>query len=186
MIFTLASTLRLRKAKHSATHAPYGDDSLTSVKTRTLTSFLDLALIMVGVMGLMLKIQNPASPALAAVQDRFGEQQQMQEYDFALDEFFAPNDARLSAKGKEILAASITKTDGIKKAIIYIPMDKIAGNERLNQWELSAARTSIVMQYLKQQGMKENAITADMNHDDKNATNSNAMGKSQMHIVIIR
>lgn len=130
---------------------------------RTTVSFLDLALIMTGVMALIASVGDRHPAVAEALADSFGTQEQAttQRIDLPLAQLFEPHEARLTPQGTARLAALGQKAD-LAEIGIKVPVVAAGGASRLDRWELAAARTAAIMRVLSDQGIADNAMLPDL------------------------
>lgn len=121
----------------------------------SMTSFLDLTLIMVGAIAMLaqLNISNIKTAASADI----GQHETAQHFAYAPRTLFADNEARLSDKGQAMIAKLAPKIhDG--RVRVIVPIDQQAGNSRLNNWELASARTAAIFHALNSHGISETKL----------------------------
>lgn len=133
-----------------------------NIGRRSLLSFLDLALVMTGVMGMLVHAGDNRQAAAAAIADRFSDSaDRRSEARFPVESFFEPHDARLTSAGKAKLAP-YTRIEATTGIVIAVPMLEGSGNDRLDHWELSAARTASIMHFLAENGVEAEQMTPRM------------------------
>lgn len=129
---------------------------------RSILSFLDLALIMTGVMAMLASVGDAHEATAAALSEQFGlEDTLRQEHVFAVSRFFEPQDARLSDSGKAALQKFARLPDTTR---VQIAVPVLAGDDggRLSHWEIAAARTAAIMYQLNAIGIAEQRIAPQM------------------------
>ncbi|WOE74753.1 hypothetical protein [Alterisphingorhabdus coralli] len=124
-----------------------------SRRNRTMTGFLDLALIMVGATALVAQVtlQN------ATESDGTAANEAVQHFRYAPDQLFAAGEARLSASGQAIIANLVPEMRGANIRV-KVPLDGSAQQNRLNKWELASARTAAIFHALHQNGVAEQRL----------------------------
>lgn len=129
---------------------------------RTTLSFLDLALIMTGVMAMIASVGD-RHPAMAeALSESFGSQvAPAQRVALPLGRLFEPHEARLTGAGAKQIAALGAKSKHAEFGIA-VPVVAEAGATRLDRWELAAARTAAIMRVLADQGIPDDAMVPDL------------------------
>lgn len=129
---------------------------------RSILSFLDLALIMTGVMAMLVTVGDEHEATAAALSEQFGLEDALRnEHPFAVSRFFEPQDARLTDAGKTALQrfAKLPETTRLQISVPVLAEDD-AG--RLSHWEISAARTAAIMYQLNAIGISEQRISPQM------------------------
>lgn len=122
---------------------------------RSTLSFLDLALIMTGVMAMLVSVGDGHEATAAAISEQFGvENDSRKEHSFAVARFFEPRDARLTDYGKSALA-QFAKLPATTRIQIAVPVLADESEGRLNNWETAAARTAAIMYQLGALGIDE-------------------------------
>lgn len=129
---------------------------------RTTLSFLDLALIMTGVMAMIASVGDRHTVA-DAFSNSFGAQNLERSKTVALPlaKLFEPQEARMTAKGVQAIAALGGKNRQAEFAIA-VPVVTQEAASRLDRWELAAARTAAIMRVLADHGVAESAIMPDL------------------------
>lgn len=129
---------------------------------RTTLSFLDLALIMTGVMAMIATVGD-RHPAMAeALAESFGSQgSPAQHVSLPLGRLFEPHEARLTVAGAKQVAALGAKSKNAEFGIA-VPVVAETGATRLDRWELAAARTAAIMRVLADQGIADDAMVPDL------------------------
>lgn len=120
-----------------------------------MTSFLDLALIMVGATALVAQINLENTQSASAA----GNHETITHFRYTTDEIFAGDEARLSDNGQTIIANLVPQMRGAKIRV-HVPLYNIASNSRLNQWELASARTAAIFYTLHKQGVSQDRLEA--------------------------
>lgn len=129
---------------------------------RTTVSFLDLALIMTGVMAMIASVGDNHPAVAGALSKNFGAQaDQAQQLELPLATLFEPQEARLTDDGIRKIAALGAKSARAEIGIA-VPVLAEKGASRLDRWELAAARTAAIMRVLADQGMADDAIVPDL------------------------
>ena len=130
---------------------------------RTTLSFLDLALIMTGVMALIASVGDRHPAVAEALSDSFGTQDRAaaERIVVPLAQLFEPQEARLTPKGTARLAALGAKAASAEIGIM-VPVVAGSGGSRLDRWELAAARTAAIMRVLADQGIADDAMFPDL------------------------
>jgi len=129
---------------------------------RSILSFLDLALIMTGVMAMLVSVGDTHEATAAALSEQFGLEDALRtEHVFAVSRFFEPQDARLTETGKAALQ-KFSKLPDTTRVQISVPV--LAGDDagRLSHWEIAAARTAAIMYQLHAIGIAEQRIAPQM------------------------
>ncbi len=130
---------------------------------RTTLSFQDLALIMTGVMAIIAS-GGDRHPAVAdAFSESFGQDRaaRAQQVRLKLTTLFEPQEARLTAGGRQAVAALGGKNRQAEFAIA-VPVVAANRSSRLDRWELAAARTAAIMRVLAEQGVGDGAMLPDL------------------------
>ncbi|MEM1132585.1 MAG: hypothetical protein AAGH53_06600 [Pseudomonadota bacterium] len=124
-----------------------------SRRNRTMTGFLDLALIMVGATALVAQVtlQN------ATDADGTASEETVQHFRYAPDQLFAAGEARLLPSGQEIIAKLVPEMGGANVRV-KVPLDGGAQQNRLNKWELASARTAAIFHALHKNGVSEERL----------------------------
>ncbi|ESZ86492.1 MAG: hypothetical protein Q27BB25_14015 [Blastomonas sp. CACIA14H2] len=130
---------------------------------RTTLSFLDLALIMTGVMAMIASVGDRHPAVAEAFSESFGQDKaaRAQQVRLKLASLFEPQEARLTASGRQALAALGGKNRQAEFAIA-VPVVAATGASRLDRWELAAARTAAIMRVLADQGVADGAMLPDL------------------------
>lgn len=130
---------------------------------RTTLSFLDLALIMTGVMAMIASVGDRHPAVAEALSDSFGNQAAARSRQVALPlaSLFEPQEARMTAKGMQAIAALGGKNRQAQ-FVIAVPVLENKGVSRLDRWELAAARTAAIMRVLADQGVADQAMLPDL------------------------
>ena len=130
---------------------------------RTTLSFLDLALIMTGVMAMIASVGDRHPAVAEALADNFGSQDRAtaSRVVLPLGELFEPHEARLTPEGTAKLSALGVKATSAEIGIM-VPVVAGTGASRLDRWELAAARTAAIMRVLADQGIADNAMLPDL------------------------
>ena len=130
---------------------------------RTTVSFLDLALIMTGVMAMIASVGDRHAAVAEAFSDSFGTDTAAQPRTVALPlaQLFEPQEARMTAKGVQAIAALGGKNRQAQ-FVIAVPVLENRGVSRLDRWELAAARTAAIMRVLADQGVADQAMLPDL------------------------
>lgn len=130
---------------------------------RTTVSFLDLALIMTGVMAMIASVGDRHLTVADAISDSFGSQAAARARTVALPlaTLFEPQEARLTAKGMQAIAALGGKNRQAEFAIA-VPVVTQESASRLDRWELAAARTAAIMRVLADSGVADRALLPDL------------------------
>lgn len=130
---------------------------------RTTLSFLDLALIMTGVMAMIASVGDRHPAVAEALADNFGSHKPplVQRTMLPLSRLFEPQDARLTTQGAADIAAFGGKARSGEIGIA-VPVVAEQGASRLDRWELAAARTAAIMRVLADQGVADSAMVPDL------------------------
>ncbi len=130
---------------------------------RTTVSFLDLALIMTGVMAMIASVGDRHAAVAEAFSDSFGTDTAAQPRIVALPlaGLFEPQEARMTAKGVQAIAALGGKNRQAEFAIA-VPVVTQEAASRLDRWELAAARTAAIMRVLADAGVADGAMVPDL------------------------
>lgn len=130
---------------------------------RTTLSFLDLALIMTGVMAMIASVGDRHPAVAEALSDSFGsaDAARSQHVALPLASLFEPQEARMTAKGVQAIAALGGKNRQAE-FVIAVPVLENKGVSRLDRWELAAARTAAIMRVLADQGVADQAMLPDL------------------------
>ena len=130
---------------------------------RTTLSFLDLALIMTGVMAMIASVGDRHPVVAEAFSESFGTEgtARAQRIRLSLDSLFEPQEARMTAGGRQAIAALGGKNRQAHFAIA-VPVVAEKGASRLDRWELAAARTAAIMRVLADQGVADSAMMPDL------------------------
>lgn len=120
-----------------------------------MTSFLDLTLIMLGAIAMLVQVnisdrQSASSPS--SRKDNIAEH-----FHFQAARLFSDNDARLSDEGQALIAKLASKFQDSQIRVI-VPVVRQKGSSRLNNWELSAARTAAIFHVLHRNGISEKSL----------------------------
>ncbi|MEO1045851.1 MAG: hypothetical protein AAFX04_10460 [Pseudomonadota bacterium] len=119
-----------------------------------MTSFLDLALIMVGATALVAQVnlRQVESAAFA------GDETNARQFHFALEELFAPDDARLSPGGQQEMAELAPRL-GDDNVRVHVPAEQAGSSSgRLNGWEMASARMASILHALHRHGIAEEKL----------------------------
>lgn len=150
---------------------------------RSFMSFLDLALLMTGVMAMLVHVGDRQQATAAAIADHFSDEAHARKsYSYPIASFFEPQDARLSDQGK-------AKLDGFARlpkdstVLISVPVTGHEAEGRLSHWEIAAARTASIMHYLAAKGLDESRLTPKM--QPMHQANSDGTQDSVISIVTI-
>lgn len=134
---------------------------------RTTLSFLDLALIMTGVMAMIASVGDRHPAVADAFSESFGADKaaRARQVELKLAGLFEPQEARLTASGRQAVAALGGKN---RQAEFAIAVPVVAANDssRLDRWELAAARTAAIMRVLAEQGVADSAMLPDLARPD--------------------
>jgi hypothetical protein len=130
---------------------------------RTTVSFLDLALIMTGVMAMIASVGDRHPAVAEALSESFGKSAAApaEQVVLPLVRLFEPHEARLTPDGVAAIAA-LGKKSGSAEIGIMVPVVAEKGASRLDRWELAAARTAAIMRVLADQGIADNAMLPDL------------------------
>lgn len=130
---------------------------------RTTLSFLDLALIMTGVMAMIASVGDRHPAVAQAISESFqpSEARRARQVQLRLASLFEPQDARLTEQGRQAIAALGGKNRQAEFAI-DVPVVAASGISRLDRWELAAARTAAIMRVLADQGVGDSAMVPDL------------------------
>ncbi|MDM7955996.1 hypothetical protein [Blastomonas sp.] len=130
---------------------------------RTTLSFLDLALIMTGVMAMIASVGDRHPAVAEALVDSFGTPgaASAQPTTLPIARLFEPQEARLTGQGVAQIAALAHKAKGAHIGI-RVPVVAEKGASRLDRWELAAARTAAIMRVLAEQGIADSAMIPDL------------------------
>lgn len=129
---------------------------------RTTLSFLDLALIMTGVMAMIASVGDKHPAVAEALAENFGsDAEPAQQVALSLTKLFEPQEARLTAAGVKQIAALGAKSTRAEFGIA-VPVVAEKGATRLDRWELAAARTAAIMRVLADQGIADSAMVPDL------------------------
>ncbi|SIN62815.1 OmpA family protein [Parasphingorhabdus marina DSM 22363] len=132
-------------------------------RPRWLTSFLDLVLIMLGAMALLIANKLEGNRVLEAVSDTFGGPGLVASLPpMPVDQIFENQEARLSAEGIvriQTLSRQVSESQNIVH--IRVPVEQTR-EDRLQGWELAAARTASIAWQLRQNGVAEDRIVPRM------------------------
>lgn len=130
---------------------------------RTTLSFLDLALIMTGVMAMIASVGDRHPAAAAALASSFGTQPAatVRRVSLPVARLFEPQEARLTPHGIATIAA-LGDTSGSSEIAIAVPVMTETGASRLDRWELAAARTAAIMRVLADRGIADSAMVPDL------------------------
>lgn len=134
---------------------------------RTTLSFLDLALIMTGVMAMIASVGDRHPAVAEALSESFGQDKgaRAQLVRLKLAGLFEPQEARLTASGRQAIAALGGKNRQAEFAIA-VPVMENRGVSRLDRWELAAARTAAIMRVLADKGVADSAMLPDLARPD--------------------
>lgn len=135
---------------------------------RATVSFLDLALIMTGVMAMIVSVgdRHPAvaealahsfAPDSAAARNALS----VQRVQLPVNRLFEPQEARLTDRGRAAIAALASKAPAAQFGIA-VPVLADPNGSRLDRWELAAARTAAIMRILADQGIADQAMVPDL------------------------
>lgn len=140
---------------------------------RWLTSFIDLVLIMLGAMALLITNNLHGPSVVDAVSETFGGSQLvMPGQTFGIDQLFEENEARLTASGVERLDGfSKQAAEQDARVYIHVPFE-IRDQDRLQGWELAAARTASIGYRLRQGGLTQDRIVLRIPEAKTESTNS--------------
>ncbi len=130
---------------------------------RTTVSFLDLALIMTGVMAMIASVGDRHVAVAEAFSDSFGAETAVRSETVALPlvDLFEPQEARMTAKGVQAVAA-LGGNNRQAEFAIAVPVVTQEGASRLDRWELAAARTAAIMRVLADNGVADGAMLPDL------------------------
>jgi hypothetical protein len=130
---------------------------------RTTLSFLDLALIMTGVMAMIASVGDRHPAVAEALVESFGKPgaEAVQRTRLPMARLFEPQEARLTGQGAAQIAALAIKTRAGQIGI-RVPVVAEKGASRLDRWELAAARTAAIMRVLADQGVADSAMLPDL------------------------
>ena len=130
---------------------------------RTTVSFLDLALIMTGVMALIASVGDRHPAVAEALTESFGTQPtaSVERIALPLATLFEPHEARLTRDGAAKIAA-LGGRAGSSEIGIAVPVATETGTSRFNRWELAAARTAAIMRVLADQGIADSNMVPDL------------------------
>ncbi|MFN3472953.1 MAG: hypothetical protein ACK4ZW_02795 [Blastomonas sp.] len=130
---------------------------------RTTLSFLDLALIMTGVMAMIASVGDRHPAVADALVDSFGKPGAAlaQRTSLPIARLFEPQEARLTGEGAAQIAAVARKAQAAR-IDIRVPVVAEKGASRLDRWELAAARTAAIMRVLADQGIADHAMMPDL------------------------
>lgn len=130
---------------------------------RTTVSFLDLALIMTGVMAMIASVGDRHPAVAEAIADGFSQQTPaaVERVALPLARLFEPQEARLTEQGHAAIAALGAKAASAEFGIA-VPVVAESGASRLDRWELAAARTAAIMRVLADQGVADSAMVPDL------------------------
>lgn len=130
---------------------------------RTTLSFLDLALIMTGVMAMIASVGDRHPAVAEALVDSFGKPgaASLQRTRLPIAQLFQPQEARLTQQGVAQIAAFGQKAKAAQIGIL-VPVVAEKAQSRLDRWELAAARTAAIMRVLADQGIADSAMTPDL------------------------
>lgn len=130
---------------------------------RTTLSFLDLALIMTGVMAMIASVGDRHPAVAEAMADSFGRGKtvSVQTTMLPVAKLFEPQEARLTDQGRADIAALGGKARDAEFSIA-VPVEAETGASRLDRWELAAARTAAIMRVLGDAGIADNAMVPDL------------------------
>ncbi|MDM7927765.1 hypothetical protein [Blastomonas fulva] len=135
---------------------------------RTTVSFLDLALIMTGVMAMIASVGDRHPAVAEALADSFGSSAPVsaERVTLKLARLFEPQEARLTDQGvADITALGVRARPAKSKTVeigIIVPVVAEKGASRLDRWELAAARTAAIMRVLADQGVADSAMVPDL------------------------
>ena len=151
---------------------------------RTTVSFLDIALIMTGVMAMIASVGDRHPAVAEALADNFGARKSapVERIALPLARLFEPQEARLAPDGAATIAALGAKARTAEIGIA-VPVVAESGTSRLDRWELAAARTAAIMRVLADQGIADSDLVPDLARPGK-GTASGANGRAV--IVTIR
>lgn len=132
-------------------------------RPRWLTSFLDLVLIMLGAMALLIANGLEGTRVLDAVSETFGGAGLADPLPaIAIDQLFESREARLAPDGVTRLEKLSRKIVGRQNIVlIRVPVENTQ-EDRLQEWELAAARTASIAWQLRQYGVVEDQIVPRM------------------------
>lgn len=149
---------------------------------RTTVSFLDLALIMTGVMAMIASVGDRHAAVAEAFSGSFGAQAAVrsQTVTLPLAALFEPQEARLTAKGVQAIAALGGKNRQAEFAIA-VPVVTQEAASRLDRWELAAARTAAIMRVLADAGVADGAMVPDLARPGQGG---NASEKRKVRLII--
>ena len=145
-------------------------------RPRWLTSFLDLVLIMLGATALLIANKLEGSPVLDAVSETFGGSgMAIPLKTLSVDQLFEHQEARLTRDGVQRLEKLSAQISGRQYAVhIRVPAEKTR-EDRLEGWELAAARTASIAYQLRQNGVSEDQIIPRM---------PKSAGEDSNHVVL--
>lgn len=129
---------------------------MTRHMPRWAVSLADLTMVLLG----FFVILHAAGPRVAAgaVRSAFGSgQNNSLLLEEAADRLFDPDEARLTATGRERLRQIGSKAG--KSMIVVESFGRSAASKRLDGWELAAARSAAVAHALTEAGVSENRIS---------------------------
>jgi len=135
---------------------------------RTTLSFLDLALIMTGVMAMIASVGDRHPAVADAFAESFGKtgNAAAERVTLKLTSLFEPQEARLTARGRQAIAALGGKNRQAEFGIA-VPVVASNGSSRLDRWELAAARTAAIMRVLAEEGVADGAMLPDLARPDE-------------------
>lgn len=130
---------------------------------RTTVSFLDLALIMTGVMAMIASVGDRHPAVASALADSFGSSAAgaAEQVVLPLASLFEPYEARLTVDGARRIAALGARATAAR-IDIRVPVVASKDASRLDRWELAAARTAAIMRVLADQGIADDAMLPDL------------------------
>ena len=134
-----------------------------SFGNRWIVSFIDLTLIMLGAMALLIAGRNEKHQVASAVATTFGRPKQAsQNQNFLIGQLFEKNEARLSQSGKDRISQIAQAVKAGDRAIyINVSVDKRT-TDRLQEWELAAARIASIAYMMKKFGVQELRIIPEL------------------------
>jgi len=153
---------------------------------RSLISFLDLALLMTGVMAMLASVGGQHPAAATAIAARFGDGAiDRRQLLLPIETLFEPSEARLSAAGRARLA-KVAAEAGRGELAIAVPVGHAPPDGRLDRWELAAARTASIMRALMAAGLDERQMTPELQRpiDADRADQADRSGVPQAPVMV--
>lgn len=128
-------------------------------RPRWITSFIDLVLIMLGALALLIANKMQGPQVVNAVSETFGGSAPTTgSRQFEFDQIFETNEARLTADGRHSLTkVAEAAADNDMAIYIYVPLPD-RHSDRLQGWELAAARTASIAYTLTNNGVDRDRI----------------------------